>query len=105
MLIAGFYRTVAGHTLRILRGAEMLVQSLLVVQSGAVSGFSHRHLPVAGSIEYFRSQPRCFSAFHINKNSDDCRLPHAPTYHLDGNPAPSDQTLFKDLLKITTAKW
>jgi hypothetical protein len=26
-------------------------------------------------------------------------------YHLDGNPAPSDQTLFKDLLKITTAKW
>lgn len=26
-------------------------------------------------------------------------------YHLDGNPAPSDQTLFKDLVKITTAKW
>jgi hypothetical protein len=26
-------------------------------------------------------------------------------YHLDGNPAPSDQTLFKDLLKVTTAKW
>ncbi|KAF1917468.1 hypothetical protein BDU57DRAFT_167427 [Ampelomyces quisqualis] len=26
-------------------------------------------------------------------------------YHLDGNPSPSDQTLFKDLLKITTAKW
>jgi hypothetical protein len=26
-------------------------------------------------------------------------------YHLDGNPAPSDQTLFKDLLKLSTAKW
>jgi hypothetical protein len=26
-------------------------------------------------------------------------------YHLDGNPSPSDQTLFKDLLKITTKKW
>jgi hypothetical protein len=26
-------------------------------------------------------------------------------YHLDGNPAPSDQTLLKDLLKVTTAKW
>ncbi|KAH8702884.1 hypothetical protein GQ44DRAFT_717151 [Phaeosphaeriaceae sp. PMI808] len=26
-------------------------------------------------------------------------------YHLDGSPAPSDQTLFTDLLKITTAKW
>ncbi|CAI9626276.1 unnamed protein product [Alternaria burnsii] len=26
-------------------------------------------------------------------------------YHLDGNPAPSDQSLFNDLLKITTSKW
>jgi hypothetical protein len=26
-------------------------------------------------------------------------------YHLDVNPSPSDQTLFKDLLKVTTAKW
>ncbi|KAH3944942.1 hypothetical protein HBI25_160950 [Parastagonospora nodorum] len=26
-------------------------------------------------------------------------------YHLDGNPSPSEQTLFKDLLKMTTAKW
>ncbi|KAH7558554.1 hypothetical protein BM1_04691 [Bipolaris maydis] len=26
-------------------------------------------------------------------------------YHLDGNPSPSDHTLFKDLLKMTTSKW
>ena len=26
-------------------------------------------------------------------------------YHLDGNPAPSDHTLFKDLVKMTTSKW
>lgn len=26
-------------------------------------------------------------------------------YHLDGNPAPSDQVLLKDLIEITTAKW
>lgn len=35
---------------------------------------------------------------------------HAPStlaamYHLDGNPAPSDHTLFQDLLKMTTSKW
>ena len=26
-------------------------------------------------------------------------------YHLEGNPTPSDQTLFRDLLQITTSKW
>jgi hypothetical protein len=26
-------------------------------------------------------------------------------YHLDGNPSSTDQTLLKDLIKFTTAKW
>ena len=30
---------------------------------------------------------------------------HPPMYNLDGNPAQSDHTLFKDLLKMTTSKW
>lgn len=43
--------------------------------------------------------------FRSSKTIPQSLIHNFTMYHLDGNPAPSDQTLLKDLFKITTSKW
>ncbi|KAH6877633.1 hypothetical protein BKA58DRAFT_375602 [Alternaria rosae] len=69
--------------------------------SSAKSESAPKYLPAAGS-------PYSFIHFLHYTSPQDCSplsFTSPIMYHLDGNPAPSDQTLFQDLLKITTSKW